>query len=76
MAYYIAWSDVLHQEVKFKKPIYQRNIQFIGKKESVIEFTFVVLFYYYISFKYASLCNLIKLEDILRKYAESEHKRF
>ena len=43
----------------------------MGKKESVIYFT---LFYF---LKYASLCcNLIKLVNILRKYAPKEQKRF
>ena len=47
----------------------------MGKKESVIYFTFVVVLL--IDFlKSASLCNLIKLVNILRKYAASEQKRF
>ena len=40
---------------------------FHGKKECVINFTFVVVCYYLIFFKYASLCSLIKLANILRK---------
>ena len=45
----------------------------MGKKESVIYFTFVVVCYF---FKYALLCNLIKLVNILRKYATSEQQPF
>ena len=56
--------------------MYQCNTQFTGKKESVIYFTFFVVCYFFISFKYALLCNLIKLVNILRKYAVSERKRF
>ena len=48
---------------------------FMGKKESVIYFTFVVLLIDF--FKYASLyCNLIKFVNILSKYASREQKRF
>ena len=42
----------------------------MGKKESGIYFKFYF-------FKYASLyCNLIKLVNILHKYAANEQKRF
>ena len=46
------------------------------KKESVIYFTFVVVCYYWICFKYESLCNLIKLVYTSHKYAASKQKRF
>ena len=47
----------------------------MGKKESVSYFTFAVVLIFDF-FKCASLCNLIKLVNILRKYAASEQKRF
>ena len=51
----------------------------MGKNESVV-WPYLVLFrrcvLIFNFFKYASLCNLIKLVNILRKYAASEQKRF
>ena len=44
----------------------------MGKKENFIYFTFVVVCYYSIFLKYALLYSLIKLVNILRKYAASE----
>ena len=55
--------------------MYQYNVHFMGKKESAIHFTFVVVLWFDF-FKYAFLCNLITLVNILRKYAASEQKRF
>ena len=46
------------------------------KNESVIYFTFVVVCYYLNFFKNASLRSLIKLVNILRKYAASELQHF
>ena len=46
MAYYITRPDMLYLEAKIERSIYQCNTQFIGKKESVIYFTFVVVCYY------------------------------
>ena len=37
--------DMLHQKTKIKRPAYQWNTLFIGKKKSVIYFTFVVLLF-------------------------------
>ena len=39
-------------------------------------FTFVVACYYLVCVQYASLCNAIKLVNILCKYAASKQKRF
>ena len=44
----------------------------MGEKESVICFTFVFMYYYFI----VSLCSLIKLVNILRKYAASKQQHF
>ena len=46
---------------------------FHGKKGKCYLFHFVVVCYF---FKYALLCNLIKLVNILRKYATSEQQPF
>ena len=58
-----------------KRPLYESKTHFMGKKESVSYFTFAVVLIFDF-FKCASLCNLIKLVNILRKYAASEQKRF
>ena len=72
MAYYITRPDMLYLEAKIERSIYPCNTQFIGRKESVIYFTFVVVCYYWICFKYVSLCNVIKLVTILIKYAANK----
>ena len=54
--------------------IYQSNTQFIGKKKSV--YFFLEFIYFLFCFKYALLCNLNKLADILRKYTASQQERF
>ena len=48
MAYYITRPGMLHLEAKIKRPIYQCNTHFMGKKERVIYSTFVVVCYYLI----------------------------
>ena len=43
---------MLHQEAKIKRPIYQCNTHFIGKKESVTYFTFVVLLFDFLKLRH------------------------
>ena len=45
------------------------------EKKVKLSFISLLLCYYLICFKYASLCNLVKLVNILRSYAASEEKR-
>ena len=62
---------MLHKGAEIRRPVYQWNTQLTEKKkESVIYFTLVVVCYYLICFKYATLCN------ILHKYAAGKQKRF
>ena len=68
-------SNLLNNTARYVT-LYQWNTQFIRKKESVIYFTFVVLYYYSICFKYASTYKLTKLVNILLKYTGFKQKRF
>ena len=44
-----------------------------SEKRKVFFFPLLLLCYYLICFEYASLCNLIKLINILRKYTSDKY---
>ena len=67
-------GQMLHSEVKIKRKWKEERKK--EKKEIAIYFTFVVVCYYLICFKYVSLWNLIKFVNILRKHAASKQKGF
>ena len=65
---------MLHKEAKVKIPINQ-GILYLSENRKVLLIS-LLLCYYLICFKYASLCNLIKSVHILRNYTGSKQKRF